>query len=208
VLIGGKGHQYHDGHEGTNSSWAEAKIVDYRPGPGHLVVSSDATSAYRLVNKDVTLVVRTLVFVKPDILILIDRVRLAGNPLPVQIRYQVYDDDGKGTVTAEGSRFQILRPGATLHASANSQGKLLARTGTLNVPAEYDVHPYAEVESGSGLDHLVITLCTAQAVGKEHGTLKVQPTGKVWTVQGTHNGRAIDVSIDTATDIPKIVVKS
>ncbi len=35
VLIGGKGHQYHDGHEGTNASWAEAKIIEYRVGNGH-----------------------------------------------------------------------------------------------------------------------------------------------------------------------------
>ncbi|MEY3774372.1 MAG: hypothetical protein RLZZ129_1152, partial [Verrucomicrobiota bacterium] len=33
VLVGGKGHQYHDGSEGTNSSWAFARVIDYRTGP-------------------------------------------------------------------------------------------------------------------------------------------------------------------------------
>ena len=206
VLIGGKGHQYHDGHEGTNASQAEAKVLEYRPGNGHLVVASDATDAYRLVNKDVNLVMRTLVFIKPDVLLFIDRVRLTANPLPVQLRFQVYDDDGKGTVTGEGSQFQIMRPGATLRGLAYHEGNLVVRTGKLDLPVEYDVHPYAEVESGAALNHLVLMVCTAQQAGKEHGILNVQMTARGWMVKGTHNERSINISIDAAADVPQIVV--
>ena len=60
VLIDGKGHQYHDGKEGTNSSWAQASIIDYRADASHMVVTSDATEAYKLVEPDVRQVHRTL----------------------------------------------------------------------------------------------------------------------------------------------------
>lgn len=206
VLIGGKGHQYHDGHEGTNASWAEAKIVEYRPGKGHLVVTSDATDAYRMVNPDVKLVTRSIVFLKPDVLLLVDRVRLAENPLPVQLRFQVYNEDGKGIVTAAHGDFQIQRPGAMLHAWAYSREKLHSHPGNLDVPAENGVHPYAEVESASSLDHLILTICTAQQSGKQHGTLGVQTTGKGWKINGTHNGQAINVTIDGSADIPVVSI--
>ncbi len=60
-----------------------------------MVVTSDATAAYRLVNKDVLQVHRTLVFLKPDVLLIHDRVRLGTTPLPVQLRFQVDDSDGE-----------------------------------------------------------------------------------------------------------------
>ena len=69
VLINGQGHQYHDGSEGTNASWAFARVIDYRTGPGWMVVTSDATDAYQLVNAQVTRVHRTLVYLKPDVVI-------------------------------------------------------------------------------------------------------------------------------------------
>src|SRR5690606_30432504 len=59
VLIDGRGHQYHDGSEGTNASWAFAKVIDYTTGPDWMCVTSDATDAYQLVNPDVTRVRRT-----------------------------------------------------------------------------------------------------------------------------------------------------
>jgi hypothetical protein len=208
VLIGGKGHQYHDGHEGTNASWAEAHILEFRPGAGYLVVTSVATDAYRMVNKDVSLVARTLVFVKPDVLLVCDHVRLTGIPLPVQLRFQAHNDDGKGTVNAQGAGFQIVRPGATLHAAAYPQGSLLVRSGTLNLPVEHGVHPYAEVESVSALDHLILTVCTAQKAEKDHGTLNVRATGKRWKVDGAHNGRSLHVAIDMAADVPTVVVEA
>ena len=207
VLIGGKGHQYHDGREGTNASWAEAKIIDYQIGNQQLVVTSAATGAYRLVNNDVNLVTRTIVFVKPDILILFDRVRLAAIPLPVQLRFQVYDDDGRGKAVAASSGFRIERPGATVRGAFYTPGACTVRTDTLKLPAEHGVHPYVEVESGGSLDHHVLTVCTIQQAGKEHGTMNAQATGRGWKVSGAHNGRTVNVAIVTAADLPRVVVE-
>lgn len=208
VLIGGKGHQYHDGHEGTNASWAEAKIVEYRADNKQCVVTSAATEAYRLVNRDVELVMRTLVFVKPDVLLLFDRVRLRANPLPVQLRFQVYNDDSKGTVLTEKTGFQITRPGVVLHAAALGRERLVVRAGALPLPAEYGVQRYAEVESASALEHLVLTVCTVQREGTEPGALNAQVTTRGWKVSGTVHGRTINVAIVTSADMPRIVVES
>jgi hypothetical protein len=78
VLINGQGHQYHDGSEGTNSSWAWARVLSYQTGPGWMLVTSDATEAYQLVNDSVRQVERTLLFLKPDVLLILDRVQLTA----------------------------------------------------------------------------------------------------------------------------------
>jgi len=128
VLIGGKGHQYHDGREGTNSSWAWARVRDYRTGPGWMTVTSDATEAYQIVLPEVKRVLRTLVFLKPDVLLVLDRVTLTGQPQAVQARFQVFNDDGSGKVAVAGNGFTIERPGASLVASAAGRRQRRHRT--------------------------------------------------------------------------------
>lgn len=206
VLIGGKGHQYHDGHEGTNASWAEAKVIAYTPSRTAMVVTSDATDAYRLVNSDVLQVHRTLVFLKPDILIIHDRVRLGTAPLPVQLRFQVDDSDEKGSVSASGDTFDVTRPRATLHGVVVAGGSVQTRTGTINVGPDHGTHPFAEAESAAALDHAILTLCTAQAHGKEHGALTAAWEDGAWTVAGIHNGRRVNVRIRPDHALPDITL--
>jgi hypothetical protein len=206
VLIDGKGHQYHDGHEGTNASWAEAKVIAYTHSRSAMVVTSDATDAYALVNKDVRQVHRSLIFLKPDILLIHDHVRLGSTALPVQLRFQVDDSDEKGEVTAGAGFFDIARPRATLHAACIAGGPLVCRTGRINVPPDKGIYPFAEVESASSLDHLLLTLCTSQVRGEEHGALTAAWENGGWTVSGTHNGRRLHVTIKPATEAPVITL--
>ena len=206
ILIDGKGHQYHDGHEGTNASWAEAKVVDYRPSKQSMIVTSDATEAYRLVDKDVNIVRRTLVFLKPDVLLLLDRVRFAGTAKPVQMRYQVYNADGKGTSGIVKNAFEISRPAASLHAMVDGGVKTTVHSGTLPVPEANGIHPYVEVNSEAAIEHLVLTVCTAQETGKNHGQLTVTRKGNVWTIAGKHNALALNVRIDVSNDLPDVVL--
>ncbi|MEW6510946.1 MAG: heparinase II/III family protein [Bacteroidota bacterium] len=206
VLIDGKGHQYHNGHEGTNASWAEARILDYSHSTKAMTVTSDATDAYRLVNNNIALVQRTLVFLKPDVLLLFDRVQLQGDPLPVQLRFQVDNSDGKGTVNAEGASFGVQRPLANLQAAISGSQAVTVRTASHNLPPDKGIHPYAEAESAPANEHMILTVCTAQKTGGEHGTLSVTREKETWNVKGSHNGRQIDVSIDPRTPVPKIVI--
>jgi hypothetical protein len=204
VLIDGKGHQYHDGHEGTNASWAEAAIVAFEARDQQLVATSDATDAYRLVLPDVRLVRRTVIFLKPDILLLVDRISLKTVPVPVQLRFQVDNSDGKGSAVVSDRGFTISRPGATLSAAIDSATPITVRVGTIPVPADHGVHPFAEVESPPSLDHQFLTVCTAQKRPESHGLLDIKREGAVWTVTGRHNARAVSVRIDMSTELPGI----
>jgi hypothetical protein len=204
VLLNGKGHQYHDGHEGTNASWAEAEIVSYIPTAHAVVVTSDATQAYRLVTPETALVRRTLVFLKPDVLLLLDHVRFTEKPGSIQVRFQVDNSDGKGSVTVDGEAFVIHRPGATARAIADDRGPVKMTSAVHPVGKEHGVYPYAELASGEGLEHRILTVCTAQQSGREHGILTPAREGDIWTVKGMHNGRAVNVRIDSSTDLPTV----
>ncbi len=207
VLIDGKGHQYHDGHEGTNASWANAQVIDYKPSSQHLVVTSDATEAYRLVNPQVELVRRTLIFLKPDVLLFFDRVRLKSTPAKVQVRFQVYNEDGKGLAKIEKSGFRIERPYASLVGSTRSQNEVTLRTGLHNVPQDIGVYPYVEAEAKEALDHLLLTVCTAQETGKTHGKVAVTMKGSAWNVTGKHNQRKFALEIKVDDDLPVVMIK-
>jgi hypothetical protein len=206
VLIGGKGHQYHDGHEGTNASWAWARVRDFRTGPGWMTVTSDATEAYQIVLPEVKRVLRTLVFLKPDVLIVLDRVSLTGAPQAVQARFQVFNDDGNGRAEAAGATFTIRRPGATLAATARGAGAVTVRSAQLNLPAEEGVFPYAEVESAPATEHEFLTAAAAAPAGSTPGALAVTRTADGWKVSGTHAGRTMNAVLVTTAETPVLTV--
>ena len=206
VLIDGKGHQYHDGSEGTNSSWSEAQVVEFKPSRDELIVTSDATEAYRLVNPDVDLVRRTLVFLKPDVVLMIDRVRLKSTKSKVQLRYQVYNDDRQGMIEVRDSAFTIRRPQASLQGSIAGSSPVKITSGKHAVSEEIGVYPYIQAESNEALDHRFLTVCTAQEAKKDQGTVITKQQGTTWTVTVDHNKRKKTVRVDLASDLPVIAI--
>ena len=205
VLINGRGHQYHDGSEGTNSSWANARVTDFRTGPNWMTVTSDATEAYALVLPDVTLVTRTLIFLKPDVLLLLDRVDLKS-PAPVQVRYQVFNEDGLGKAAANGAAFSIDRPLASLRGTLSSRASVSASAGQLALPASEGIFPFIEGVSAPALRHELLTVATATAAGGAHGTLTVVSDAEGWRVTGTHAGQKVNATIRTAGSVPAITL--
>lgn len=206
VLINGQGHQYHDGHEGTNSSWASAHVTNYAKGADWMVVTSDATDAYHLVLPAAQRVERTLVYLKPDILLVFDRVKLSDAPLPVQMRYQVFNEDGQGKPQASGATFGITRPGASLSAQVFASGGVGVATGRIDLPPEEGAYPFVEVTSAPALTHDVLAVCTAQKAGGAHGALAVtREQSGAWRIKGTHNARTVDVTLTAAGDEPPTV---
>lgn len=206
VLIDGKGHQYHDGSEGTNSSWSEAQVVEFKTSRDALIVTSDATEAYRLVNPDVDLVRRTLVFLKPDVLLMIDRVRLKSTKSKVQLRYQVYNEDKKGMMDLQESAFTIRRPQASLKGSIVGSSPVVITSGKHPVSEEIGVYPYVQAESNEALDHRFLTICTAQEAKKGHGTVNTKREETTWVVTVDHNTRKQTVRVDLAADLPVITI--
>jgi len=196
VLINGKGHQYHDGREGTNASWADARVTDYRTGKGWLAVTSDATEAYSLVLPEVSRVLRTLVFLKPDVVILLDQVTSSADTT-VQVRFQAFNEDNRGKVSTQGATFRIERPFATVNASVTGTGQLKTQSGKLALPDSEGVFPYAEIASASAKNHLILTLATTAPAGQEHGKLSATFASGVWSISGKHRGQTVRASLTT-----------
>ncbi len=208
VLIDGKGHQYHDGHEGTNSSWAWAHVTDFKTGPGWMKVTSDATEAYQLINADVALVERTLVFLKPDVLLMLDRVRLKSTPLPVQARFQVFNDDEGGSCSANGAEFAITRPYASLHAQVAAFGPSpTAKMGRQDISESEGVFPFVEVTSPAALEHTMLTVNTAAPKGGPHGDLAIAKIDGGWRVTGNHGSVRVNVTLAiTGGGLPVVTI--
>jgi hypothetical protein len=198
VLINGKGHQYHDGSEGTNASWAVATVIGFNTGPGWMTVTSDVTDAYQLVNAQVTRVHRTLVYLKPDVVIFLDRVALKDAKASVQVRFQAYNEDLGGEVTVDGGDFLITRPNASLLGRVAPAAGRTVIASKLNLEEKDGIYPFAEVESAESAEHEILTVCSAQPKGGTHGKLEITSSAGQWRVRGTHGGLAIDVSLAAA----------
>jgi len=204
VLIDGRGHVYHDGHDGTNPSTARALLQDYRTGLNWLAATSDAGDAYQRAGLPAQVVQRTVVFLKPDVLAIFDRVIL-GEARAVQARFQVFNDDGAGRVDHDGAAFTITRPHATLYAKVTAAGPGTMTTSLLALPKASGVFPYAEFSSAPALTHTFLTVCTAAPHGTDHGQLEVKHEDGVWRVTGTHRGQSVRLAIADA-DGPAVPV--
>ncbi|MCC6415883.1 MAG: heparinase II/III family protein [Opitutaceae bacterium] len=206
VLINGQGHQYHDGSEGTNASWAFAKVTAYATGPGWMRVTSDATDAYQLVNADVTRVLRTLVYLKPDVLVIFDQVE-AMQPVTVEARFQVNYEDAAGQVSASGATFAITRPFATLRGQVAGAGEIAVTAGQLDLPPEDGRQPFARTASAAAARHEILTVCTAAPQGAAHGAIALTRTATGWTLAGEHCGQTIALNLaPTPSGAPEVTL--
>jgi hypothetical protein len=160
ILIDGRGHQYLDGKEGTNSSLAVSKIVNYSVEKGNMICSSDATEAYKLINPDVKKVMRTVIFIKPDLMVLVDEVTKEKFASEICARFMAYNVDGKAIVTPDSKNqsFVISRPNARLYAKVFTTSGIMVDTGKLNVPEEKGIFPYAQVVTDNKPNHLLFTI--------------------------------------------------
>ena len=207
VLIDGKGHVYLDDDAGTHSSPAAATLLDHRVGPDWMCATSDAADAYRRAGLPARRVVRTVVFLKPEVLLFFDQVAL-DEPGSVQIRFQAYNDDGQGKVRAAGKSFQIERPHASLSARFMSRSEVAASSGRLDLPSDAGIYPFAEIDSAPSRNHAVLTVCTAAPTGAEHGSVVLTAEASGWNIRGSHRGREIAVRITEAADggAPSIIL--
>ncbi len=177
VLIGGEGHQYHDGEEGTNESQSEARITRFEDRGSLVWWSSDATPAYRLVNPAVEEVTRTMIYAKPDILVVLDKVRLK-EANTVEVRFFPFASDGEAVLSHSEGDFSIRRPGATLFGSVVGNGGPEVGSGKLEPmppnpdfmpdapkptsPLEFGDYPYVRVGQDSASEHCLLTVLQAR----------------------------------------------
>ncbi|MCC5833446.1 MAG: heparinase II/III family protein [Opitutales bacterium] len=204
VHIGGRGQHYHDGSEGTNDSLSYANITRYEDA-GHVVWwTSDATAAYRIDNYHIFKVLRTAIFMKPDIVVLLDQVQLRYWPQDLEIRFFPDNSDGAAVLDTAGAsdRFRIGRPMASLHGQVFSHDPVEVSGQKLDIPEEHGAYPYLRIKTGEGLRHEVLTVLTASGdpAGAQIPRHRVESTADGWRV---HAGR-LNAKIITSGQDPLV----
>jgi len=182
ILIDGKGHQYHDGSEGTNPSQAEAHITRYEDGGDRVGWTSDATPAYALANDAITRVRRTVLFAKPDVVVVLDEIN-ASSPVSPSARFHPENRDGAARLSTNDVGFRLDRPHASLTGHAFAQNGLAIRTHQLDLDPELGVYPFAETTLPKGTSHQLVTVLCATPTGAEPIPVSVEGDTEGWTVQ-------------------------
>ena len=158
VLIDGRGHQYHHGEEGTNASKASAEIVSYVDNGDVVYWTSDATSAYRLVDDRIQRVRRSMIFHKPDLVIMLDEIE-ATEPVSAEILFHPDNRDGlAGPEVVDKAEFMISRPNARLRGRSYSDTPLRVEKKALDLPEEDGIYPYLDVVSEKASSISVLTV--------------------------------------------------
>jgi hypothetical protein len=163
-------------------------------------VTSDSTPAYRLVNDQVQRVDRSLLFLKPDVLLILDRLDLSrDHPGNFTARFQVFNEDTRGVAAVSGSSFTIERPHAGLRATSHvHSAEAHVTLDRLNLPPDEGTFPFIAATSPRRTSHQLLTVVTAHPHGEPAGGLDVTETPTGWTVKGTHRGLAVNVTVDVS----------
>jgi hypothetical protein len=209
VLIDGVGHQYVDGHEGTNASKASASIVRAGERKGCLYWTSDATPAYRLVIPDVEAVTRTVITLTDlRAVVVVDKVIKETTPSTIQARFYAFNSDSGASIAVHDNGFIIKRPFARLLGCSASPSGVLYTTAFPDIPAEISRrHPYADVSTGRPEKEvcLVTVLLPLSAAGS--GMATVDRESNVYTVNIHVDGRDALVRVWDTGRIPEFELR-
>ncbi len=165
ILIDGKGHEHHNGVEGTNASQSTARIVSSEHNSDYAMWSSDASQPYRLVDLNIASVVRTVVvFYNIPGVVVIDRVIKREDPSPVQARFFGFNWDGKIRHEVGTNEFTVERPGAILHATSFCPNGLEIASDHLDIVEERAIrHPFIKVSTPAAMETVLVT---AMGIGR------------------------------------------
>ena len=165
ILVDGEGHFYNNGSEGTNSTHAQAKLLQHEDAPGSTYWISDATQAYRIAHIEIKNVVRAVVVLFDlETVLVVDRLAKWKEPAKFEARFFADNWEGDATVSTGADGFTIARPHGYAQAKVWSREALTVREDKLPIPAERAAkHPFVAVETASTM---LTTLVTAIAVGK------------------------------------------
>ena len=210
LLIDGKGHQYVDGREGTNSSQASASIIRRGEREGYFFWTSDATPAYTLVLPDVRAVTRTVVALTGSrAVVVIDKVIKEREASTVQARFYAFNSDGKGSVSAAKEGFTVTRPYARLAGNAASNAGVRYVSSLPDIPpAVASLHPFADVATGEPAKEIcLVTVLLPAPAGGEGGTATVTRDGTRYTVTLSGKSGSARVKIIDSGAVPEFEVE-
>jgi len=208
VLIDNKGHQYHDGLEGTNASLAEAKVVKENKTDDYVIVTSDTTQAYQLVNENVKNVNRTFLTVpEMKLILVVDMLQTKDKPAEFKARWFVDNEDKNGNIQIDGKKFTFLRPQAKLVGLCDSDHEVRLIRDTFPVPEEHGVYPFMDV-AAQKVGNKVVILTAAVAIRHDDPLpifdLKKMENG--WVLMAKNNHQKIQVNISTKEIYPEMLI--
>ena len=209
VLIDNKGHQYHNGLEGTNASLAEAKVVKENKTDDYAIVTSDATQAYQLVNENVKNVNRTFLTVPGMKLILVvDCLETKEHPANFRARWFVDNEDKNGKIEVDGKKFTFLRPQAKLVGICDSDHDVQLTSDTFPVPKDNGIFPFMDV-AAQKVGNKVVILTAAAAIRNNDPVpiFDLKKTENNWNFEAKNNGQKIQVKIVTKEIYPELSVE-
>jgi hypothetical protein len=160
VLIDGRGHEHHNGIEGTNASNAFARILEHASDPTLARWISDATQPYRLVDTDIRRVVRSMaVLYQVPAVIVVDKVLKWETASTVQARFFGYNLDGRLEAEALEDGFRIGRPGAYVRAHVWANVAYSVKVAKPDVAADIaERHPFVAVNTVPSMEILLVTI--------------------------------------------------
>jgi hypothetical protein len=208
VLIDGKGHQYHNGEEGTNESKASAKIVRSGKRAGYTFWASDATPAYALVDTDIKSVTRTtLVF--PDIpcLIVMDKLTKENEASVFSARWFVENRDKNGACTITGNTFTLDRPHAKLTGVCAGSPEIDLESTTLPLHDSLGLFPYLDVAAiEKAKDALIITTSIPLKTDENPPDISVKQEQDVWIVNVVKDEEKLILKIFDRNELPEFEI--
>lgn len=202
VLVDGKGCHYHDGNEGVNDTKSYATITEFEDHGDTVWWTSDASPAYLIDNDHITKVIRTVVFSKPDVIVVLDQVRLHFAPQPMSAHFYPDNRDGAASLKTKDNTFIISRPKASLHGSVYSNADVSVAVGKLGVPLETGDFPRIQLSSPSAYNHEILTILRASPEGGKPREITAKLLDGGWSIKG----KDLELKIDTRRVVPSVTL--
>jgi hypothetical protein len=144
---------------------------------------SEATQGYHLVNPDIARVQRSVLFAKPNIVIVFDQVEKTAQASTVAVRFHPDNRDGQASINLQADgHFVIQRPSATLYGWTMAKNTAALSESALALPEDKGHFPFVEIASPAGLQHEVVTVMIARLTTETAPDVSITPTEQGWTV--------------------------
>jgi hypothetical protein len=209
VLIDGKGHQYVNGHEGTNASQARATIIRRGERDGFFFWSSDATAAYRLVLPDVRSITRTVVmFTEFPAVVVVDKVIKESVPSTIQARFYADNLDGGGAIAVTPKGFTVTRPYAHLLGCSSSNAGVTYAASLPDIPPEKArLYPFVDASTVQREKEIcLVTVLLPRAQGGVEASASVSRDGQIYTARFSSLARTVSVVVIDSGVVPEFEV--
>lgn len=209
ILVDGRGHQYHDGSEGTNSSLAEANVRHVQHEKDFVAVTSDATPAYVLVNQNVKSILRTILVIPSHrILMVVDACEAVQDPAEFSARWFVENTDEKAVLKIQGDKFEFQRPGGNLVGRAAANVPLNLTIDKILLPGAENKYPFLEIKNIEKTRqlHLLQTFLAQPAGSSEKPEIEYSRKGKKWKIKIHSATRKLEIAFNSGSNIPEFQV--